>query len=229
MKNIRYQHCPQMRIYDNIGYQWVQNLMFMNTPNYRSKICSTDIFGLRFNCNPDKLNFESVFHQDNKKEKIAMVGSSTTFGVGASSDENTIPSILSKNSNYFTLNLGGRAYNGFQEIILFQSLINKIKNLKKIVLFSGMNDVYMCHNKNFISRYPGPLYFNKAFLAKMNEENLSFKRKVLKFFFPNLNIDYRNITREELKSLFFKKKNSSQNLEKKYHKINFFLLVIRYL
>ena len=58
MKNIRYQHCPQMRIYDNIGYQWVQNLMFMNTPNYRSKICSTDIFGLRFNCNPDKLNFE---------------------------------------------------------------------------------------------------------------------------------------------------------------------------
>ena len=213
-----------MKTYDTIGYQWIQNLMFTNTPNYRSKICNTDIFGLRFNHNNHE--FKSIFEQEIKKEKIAMVGSSTTFGVGASSDEKTIPSMLSINSNYHTLNLGVRAHNGFQEIILFQSLINKIKNLKKIILFSGMNDVYMSYNQHFISRYPGPMYFNKEFLDKMNETDLSLKRRILKFFFPNLNINYRNITKKEIINLIFKK-NINDNFDYNYPKIDLEELVLR--
>ena len=65
MKNIRYHHCPQMKIYDSIGYQWIQNLMFMNSPNFRSEVCNTDIYGLRFN---SKLKFNpgnSIFNQVN--------------------------------------------------------------------------------------------------------------------------------------------------------------------
>ena len=31
--NKRYYYCPQMKIYDTIGYKWTPNLMFMNNPN----------------------------------------------------------------------------------------------------------------------------------------------------------------------------------------------------
>ena len=92
-----------------------------------------------------------------------MIGSSTTFGVGSTEDKKTIPSILSKNSNYF-YNLGGRAFNGFQEIILYQLFADKIKhNIKKIVLLSGMNDVYMFSNKNFIHQFQDHFIIIKLF------------------------------------------------------------------
>ena len=215
MKNIRYYHCPQMKIYDSIGYQWIQNLMFMNSPNFRSEVCNTDIYGLRFN---SKLKFNpgnSIFSQVTDEDKSVMIGSSTTFGVGSTLDKNTIPSILSEKSKYFFYNLGGRAFNGFQEIILFQLFTEKMKGLKKIILYSGMNDLYMSYNKSFISQFPGPFYFNKEFLRKMNDTNLSFKRKILKLLLPNLNIDYRNIKINELIDIFFKKK-SKEIEEKKF-------------
>ena len=202
-----------MKIYDSIGYQWIQNLMFMNRPNFRSEVCNTDIYGLRFN---SKLKFNpgnSIFSQVTGEDKSAMIGSSTTFGVGSTLDKNTIPSILSEKSKYFFYNLGGRAFTGFQEIILFQLFAEKMKGLKKIILYSGMNDLYMSCNKSFISQFPGPFYFNKEFLSKMNDTNLSFKRKILKLLLPNLNVDYRNVKINELIDIFFKKK--SKEIEEK--------------
>ena len=210
--NTRYHFCPQMKIYDSIGFKWVQNLMFMNNPNFRSDVCNTDIFGLRFN---SKFEFglnETIFDQKTDKEKSVMVGSSTTFGVGSTSDNKTIPAILSNNSKYFFYNFGGRAFSGLQEVILFQLFSEKLKGAKKIVIYSGMNDIYMSYNKSFISQFPGPSYYNKDFLYKMNETNLSFNRKILKLLLPNLNIDYRLITFQELKDYFFKK-NYKKNYE----------------
>ena len=200
-----------MKTYDSISYNWIQNLMFMNNPNYRSNVCNTDIYGLRFNTNVNTKLFNSIFDQVSDKQRALMIGSSTTFGVGSTEDKKTIPSILSKNSNYFFYNLGGRAFNGFQEIILYQLFANKIKhNIKKIVLLSGMNDVYMFSNKNFIHQFPGPFYYNKTFLNKMNDTNLSFKRKIMKFFLPNLNVDYGNIQFREIINIFFKKEKKEK-------------------
>tara|TARA_Y100000590_G_C15740581_1_gene1020145 strand:+ start:2586 stop:3632 length:1047 start_codon:yes stop_codon:yes gene_type:complete len=212
--NARYHFCPQMKIYDTMGYKWVQNLMFMNNPNFRSDVCNTDSFGLRFNSKFEFNLNETIFDQKTDKEKSVMIGSSTTFGVGSTSDNKTIPSLLSNNSKYFFYNLGGRAFNGLQEIILFQLFAEKLKNLKKIVLYSGMNDIYMSYNESFISQFPGPFYYNKDFLNKMNKTNLSFKRKILKFFLPNLKIDYGSINIQELKNYFFKK-NQKKSYEGK--------------
>ena len=47
--NTRYHHCPQLKIYDKIGFKWLPHLMFMNYPNFRSEECNTDSCGLRFN------------------------------------------------------------------------------------------------------------------------------------------------------------------------------------
>ena len=179
--------------------------MFMNSPNYRSDICNTDIYGLRFNSKNNLELNKTIFDQETNKERALMIGSSTTFGVGSTSDENTIPGFLSNNSNYFFYNFGGRAFNGFQEIILFQLLSKKLNGIKKIVLYSGMNDAYMTYNKSFISRYPGPFYYNKNFLEQMDKTNLTFNRKILKFLLPNLEIDYRFINIKDLINYLFTK------------------------
>ena len=44
-----------------------------------------------------------------------------------------VPLLLSKNFNFY--NLGGRSYNGFQEIIAYQSLINYLNNIKNQILW----------------------------------------------------------------------------------------------
>jgi len=217
--NIRYKYCPQLKTYDKFSFKWAANLMFMNEPNYISQVCNTDSFGLRFNSvNTGDFKNQSIFDQETKKEKSIMVGSSSTFGVGASSDEKTIPSILSNNSEYIFYNLGARAFNGMQEIILTELMINKLDSIKKIVLYSGMNDIYMFYNKNFLHEYPGPFYFNKEFLDITENSSLSFSRKILKFLFPNLNIDYKNISvKDTLNTVLLNKKDGrNEKLKSSY-------------
>ena len=58
--SIRYKLCPQMKIYDQIGYQWLPNIMFSQNPNYRSKILNTDSYGLRFNHNTPTREFVAL-------------------------------------------------------------------------------------------------------------------------------------------------------------------------
>ena len=53
--NIRYQLCPQMKIYDQLRYNRLPNVMFCQEPNYRSKILNTDKYGLRFNSEKDSI------------------------------------------------------------------------------------------------------------------------------------------------------------------------------
>ena len=205
--NTRYYYCPELEIYDKIGFKWIAHLMFMNSPNYRSEVCNTDINGLRFNSqNLLNSDVKSIFDNKIEKEKSIMVGSSTTFGVGATSDEKTIPGILSNKSQYFFYNFGGRAFNGLQEYVLTTLMINNLKNTKKILLYSGMNDVYMSYNKSFIPTFPGPFYFNKDFLVNMDNKVSSFGQKIKDFLFiiykkqkeNKLNLSFPKIKLEEI-------------------------------
>ena len=200
---IRYKLCPQQEIYDTMGYQWISNMMFRQTRNFRSRVCNTDSYGLRFSSSDLK---ETIFQQNVSKDKALIVGGTTAFGVGATSDENTIPGLLSKNSEYFFYNLGGRAFNGFQEIILFQSLLDKIEGIKKIIVISGFNDLYMSFNKNFTSNYPGPLFSDKKFLDQMNNSDLTLNRKVMKTLIRSKEIDFKNINKNDLIKYIFDSK-----------------------
>ena len=219
--NVRYKYCPQLKVYDVIGYRWLPSLMFMNRPNFRSKICNTDIYGLRFNSKQHlDLNNKSIFDFKTEKHKSLMVGSSTTFGVGSTLDDKTIPSILSNKSNH-VYNFGGRAFNGFQEIILTEMMIDKLKDIKNIILYSGMNDIYMSYNEKFLISNPGPFYFSKSFINKMEFQDLSLKRKILKIIFPNLNVDYKHVSRKELIDyLIGNKKNQGNEKYLPFPRIN---------
>lgn len=163
--NLRYKLCPHRSEYDKVRDYWVPNLMFNIKSNHRSKIFNTDVNGLRYN-DIKKNKKNSILVNSNKKNSL-LIGSSVVFGIGASNDRNTISSLLSSNSETF-LNFGNRAYNQFQEIIFFLTKFNQIKNISKIVIFSGMNDIFLFNNKHISNNFPGPVYWNNKYVNTMN-------------------------------------------------------------
>ena len=155
-----------------MSYQLLPNIGFTNVTNFRSTVCNTDNLGFRFN--DLKKNHVSIFdeNKDQKKPEIILTGGSTAMGMAASSDTKTVSSLLSKSSNFHFYNLAVRAYNGFQELLLAQSLVNKFNNLKKIFILSGVNDLYFFLDPNFSKRFPGPqVYGNKLYNIKKEHLN----------------------------------------------------------
>ena len=213
-----------MEVYDGLGQEWKPFIMYSGRPNFRSNVVNLDQFGLRYNYSDKKKLFENekensifdikLFSKD--KETAALIGGSSAFGVGATTDSSTVSSLLSAKTNMHFFNLGGRAFSGFQEIILFQSLINRLTNIKKIIIFSGLNDIFLT---NYILRYDpilGPYYFNNQFIDGMFKSTANWKRNLAKFFidpFIKDNIDWNLITKKELLSYFFKNFNFSNNDE----------------
>ena len=111
--NTRYKLAPQLEIYDSIGTEWVPNIMFTQSKNFRSEICNTDCYGLRYNNNKDLDSKSSIFDEVSSKEKCVLIGSSNVFGIGSTLDKNTLASLLSENTDYHFYNLGIMSCNGF--------------------------------------------------------------------------------------------------------------------
>ena len=172
-KDLRYDLVPQMKTYDQIGHKFLPYIMFTQTPNFRSNVLNTDDTGFRYNFDSTK---KSIFQENKKEESILFLGGSTAFGVGSSKDQNTVTGYLEKKHNYNFLNLSGRAFTGFQEIISTLCNIENLDklNIKKVIIFSGVNDIYL--NSFFELKYPGIFFFNSSFLHKMNKD-YTFKKK----------------------------------------------------
>jgi len=195
----RYELAPQLKLYDNIGIEWVPHLMFTPTRNFRSEIVNTDCHGLRFNEKPN-LN-ESIFDEKTTGKKSVLVGGSTAFGVGSSSDQKTISSLLSSSADCHFYNLGGRAFNGLQELILYQSLVGELNEIEKIVIFSGLNDLYLFSGMNFGDNFIGPVFFGKQYFDGMNKQLLSPLRALAKLLLGSLvsdKVNWGNITKDQL-------------------------------
>ena len=173
-QSIRYKLAPQMRQYDSIKHFWKPFIMFFNEANIKSKVLNLDKFGLRFNDlnNLKNLDIEtnnSIFNEkifSQYKETAVLVGASTAFGSGASSDTFTIPSILSKKTNIHFFNLACSALSGFQEVILFQSFINFLTTTKKVVILSGLNDVVLINYLSNIDPTWGHHYFSQKYMIR---------------------------------------------------------------
>ena len=100
--DIRYKFCPQLETYDRIGIEWIPYIMFGQTKNFRSKICNTDCFGLRF-CNKTNLKYtNSIFDQTipNNSQDCVIIGTSSAFGGGSTRDETTISSLLTNKTDF---------------------------------------------------------------------------------------------------------------------------------
>ena len=120
-----------MRDYDELGarQQWVPYLMYFNPRNAVYKSVSTDDRG-----------FRNTTGGQIEKSTALLIGGSTVFGIGATSDGATITSRLNELTEHNWLNFGGRAFNSTQEAMLVH-----LADIKKvdgpIVVMSGINNL----------------------------------------------------------------------------------------
>lgn len=146
---------PQMVDYDEIGkcQEWVPYLMYFNPRNAVYKSVSTDDRGLR-----------KTTGGQNKKSTALLIGGSTVFGIGATSDSATITSRLTELTEHSWLNFGGRAFNSTQEAMLVH-LSNTSKVDGPIVVMSGINNLTrLLLPGNYSSMYGA--FFQQSFFEK---------------------------------------------------------------
>ena len=213
----RYELIPQMKEYDSIETIWKPYVMFFNKPNVKNDIYSLDKYGLRhndlFDENLNLNKFEnSIFNKSLFKKKFdqtaAIVGGSAIFGTGASKDKYTIPNILSSKSNIHYFNLGCSAFNGFQEIINFQIFQEKMEGIKKIIIYSGLNDIFLTYFNKIHDEEYDPHYFSKIYLKNIQSNRLSIKKRIMLFFFSDFvdkNFDWKNSSYKKIIYEIFKK------------------------
>ncbi len=131
-----------MQDYDSMApVKFVPYAMLAGPSSYKESRINTDKHGFRITQNQNEsFSLENI---ENYDEVNIIIGGSTAFGVGASSDNGTIASILSEKTNEVWLNMGIRSCNSFQEIIHLNRFLYKSKKINKIVIFSGTNDLYL--------------------------------------------------------------------------------------
>ena len=148
---------PQMRDYDELGMrqEWVPHLMYFHPRNVALKSVTTDEFGFR-NTTGAKPGAPTAL----------LVGGSSVFGIGATSDEMTIPSLLNTATKYNWLNFGGRAFNSTQEAILVH-LSNTKKIEGPIVVMSGANNLTRSLMSGSFSKMFGAFFHQGLFESQM--------------------------------------------------------------
>ena len=148
---------PQMRDYDELGMrqEWVPHLMYFHPRNVALKSVTTDEFGFR-NTTGAKPGAPTAL----------LVGGSSVFGIGATSDATTIPSLLNTATKYNWLNFGGRAFNSTQEAILVH-LSNTKKIEGPIVVMSGANNLTRSLMSGSFSKMFGAFFHQGLFESQM--------------------------------------------------------------
>ena len=148
---------PQMRDYDELGMnqEWVPHLMYFHPRNIALKSVTTNEFGLR-NTTGSKPGAPTAL----------LVGGSSVFGIGATSDAATIPSLLNATTKYNWHNFGGRAFNSTQEAILVH-LSNTKKIDGPIVVLSGANNLTRSLMSGSFSKMYGAFFHQGLFESQM--------------------------------------------------------------
>lgn len=127
------------------------------TPNVSNPTVNTDTYGKRFSVSragtPLRVSDLITRNVTKAKETAILLGASTAFGIGATSDDFTVPSILNKKTELQWYNLGGRAYNSTQEMI--NLALHCPVHLKQLIILSGINNLTLCHKDN---HYADPVY-----------------------------------------------------------------------
>lgn len=164
-----------MRDYDELGMrqEWVPHLMYFHPRNVALKSVTTDEFGFR-NTTGAKPGAPTAL----------LVGGSSVFGIGATSDAMTIPSLLNTATKYNWLNFGGRAFNSTQEAILVH-LSNTKKIDGPIVVMSGINNLTRSLMSGSFSRMYGAFFQQIQFSQRMSTATLG-NRDLAKQLFNGL-------------------------------------------
>ncbi len=150
----RYQIIPSLADSDQLGFEWYPYIMRRSLPNYQSRTLNTDEFGFRRCLKKERLlDFDDV---TNFQGPIGVIsGNSTAYGIGASSDESTIPSALNGLiPQMLWYNFSHRASNLSQERINLDQYAPC--NVKYVVFVSGGNNLVVTLLNQGGGRYVAP-------------------------------------------------------------------------
>ncbi len=204
----RYSIIPQMEHYDRFTVDYEPYSMFFNKKNFKSEVVNTDELGFRLNYfNNKKFSLEQLTNFD---DISIVIGGSTVFGFGSTNDKNTISSLLSKIKNKVFINFGATAFNSKQEIILFMKYFTKFKKIDKVIIVSGVNDLYL----NISSRYDeSNFFFKKNYLLANNLYSIrnNYKKKLLYYLYKIKNDKFINPNNLYFSDLFKKKNKEEKN------------------
>jgi hypothetical protein len=208
-----------MKEYDEISNEFALYTMFTNTKNFSGNYINTDNYGFRLSKFNDK--YISVSSEMNSKEKInIIIGGSTVFGVGATNDDQTIASHLSKITKEKWINLGLRAGNSFQEYINLIKIIGKIDDIGKIVVLGGINDIYMnlVFDQGGINNLDDLIFDNSKinhFWSKYKLSQYSIRRKLTASIISYIkNVEFNSIIdKKSLREMLNFKENRLKNID----------------
>lgn len=166
----RYNLIPSLADSDRLGLEWHPYIMRRASPGYRSATLNTDSFGFR-QCHADghRISFEHVLSHSRPVGIIS--GNSTSFGIGASSDATTLPSVLNQlGTGALWYNVSHRASNLTQERINLD--LYAPQNTAFVVFVSGGNNLIVTLLNEGGSRSCAPFVGEPRFLA-LNAQALS--------------------------------------------------------
>ncbi len=130
---------PQMRAYLREKSVYTPYVMESSAPGVNQTVFSTDEYGLRTTLHAgERLTLTRYKSADFEGRRAALVGNSTAYGVGASSDAHTIATVLNGLSPYVWYNFSGRRYQSTQELLLF--LLMAPESVERVVILSGVNN-----------------------------------------------------------------------------------------
>lgn len=125
--------------YKNMPHEFRPYVMFTNAPDYKTQHVNTDEIGFRLTHDKDekKISLVNII----KKDKCnVVIGGSTVFGMGATSDAETISSHISR-EGIACQNFGVRGATSHQELLIFQNFIKFLPKIKNVYVISGVNDL----------------------------------------------------------------------------------------
>ncbi|MDQ9130031.1 SGNH/GDSL hydrolase family protein [Serratia fonticola] len=173
-----YRLTPQIRDYDEfmyLGVRWLPYTMFFHQTNFKSKAINTDSLGFRYTKYKD-----GYISTDSIPPGVPIniiIGGSTTLGTGATADEHTIASGLSKITGEPWINFGGRGYNSTQEVILFLMHQHRINEINNVVVFSGMNTLTLEGIPDELATEHGRYYYSYEYQHYMEKYNDDLKSR----------------------------------------------------
>jgi hypothetical protein len=126
---------------DRSETRWIPFLMYFHRIDYRSSVINTDGRGFRFSHGGEQVASAGALMP--RGPVRLLVGSSTAFGIGVTSDAATMASRLWTQyaPSVPCLNFAGRSFSSTQEAMLFLLYRHLLPEIEEIVFFSGLNDL----------------------------------------------------------------------------------------
>lgn len=174
MTNHRAELTPQMSQYaerfdDRGEIRWMPYLMYFHPMNHESAVVNTDSLGFRLSRRGEET--ASVGGRVPQGPVNLIAGSSTVFGIGASSDAATLASRLwsAHAPRHPWLNIGGRSHNSVQELLLFTLYRHLLPPVEQIVLFSGFNNLGLARLPRRMRGDNGAFFNCQEYFAQIEE------------------------------------------------------------